>query len=106
MLELVVILLIAFLIVGPKDLPKIARWLARMVKKARSYVKTMKDELGWDELTADVKETKKQVEETLADADVSSELQAAQDEIRSAARDVGQTVQQTAEDVRQSVEEK
>ena len=26
--ELIMILLVAFLVVGPKDLPKVARWLA------------------------------------------------------------------------------
>ena len=32
--ELMLVLLIAFVIVGPKDLPKVARWLGRAVKKA------------------------------------------------------------------------
>ena len=34
--ELLVILLIAFLVVGPKDLPKVARALARFIR----YLKT------------------------------------------------------------------
>lgn len=31
--ELLLVLLVAFLVVGPKDLPKVARWLGRTVKK-------------------------------------------------------------------------
>ena len=33
--ELLLVLLVAFLVVGPKDLPKVARWLGRAVKKSR-----------------------------------------------------------------------
>ena len=41
--EFVIVLLVAFSIVGPEDLPKVARTLARWVKAAR---KTMKDISG------------------------------------------------------------
>ena len=34
--ELLLVLLVAFLVVGPKDLPKVARWLGRTVKKSRT----------------------------------------------------------------------
>ncbi|MBR4081764.1 MAG: twin-arginine translocase TatA/TatE family subunit [Clostridia bacterium] len=29
--ELILVLIVAFLIVGPKDLPKVARWIARQI---------------------------------------------------------------------------
>ena len=48
--ELIVVLLIAFLVVGPKDLPKVARWLGRMVKKLKQLIREVKQETGWDEL--------------------------------------------------------
>ncbi len=41
--EFVIVLLVAFIVVGPEDLPKVARTLARWVKTAR---KTMKDISG------------------------------------------------------------
>lgn len=41
--ELIVILLVAFLIVGPSDLPKVARAVAKVYKKARRL---------WDEIFA------------------------------------------------------
>jgi Tat protein translocase TatB subunit len=43
LVEFVIVLLVAFIIVGPEDLPKVARTLARWVKAAR---KTMKDISG------------------------------------------------------------
>ena len=41
--EFVIVLLVAFIVVGPEDLPKVARTLARWIKTAR---KTMKDISG------------------------------------------------------------
>ena len=48
--ELLLVLLVAFLVVGPKDLPKVARWLGRTVKKSRRLLNEIKKESGWDEL--------------------------------------------------------
>ena len=42
MMELVLILLVAFLVVGPKDLPKVARWIARQIKNLRKLVREVK----------------------------------------------------------------
>ena len=49
--ELIVILLIAFVVVGPKDLPKIARALGRFVRYIKAMVEEVKRETGIDELT-------------------------------------------------------
>ena len=40
--ELIIVLLIAFLVVGPKDLPRVARWLGRSVKKLRQMIQEVK----------------------------------------------------------------
>lgn len=48
--ELMLVLLIAFVIVGPKDLSKVARWLGRAVKKLRRMMADLKSEMGLDEL--------------------------------------------------------
>ena len=45
--ELLLVLLVAFLVVGPKDLPKVARWLGRTVKKSRRLLNEIKKESGW-----------------------------------------------------------
>ena len=71
-------LLIAFLVVGPKDLPRVARWLGRMVKKMRQLIREVKKETGWDELEKEFKDTKSDMEDTFKqvrkDLDISSEL--------------------------------
>lgn len=45
--ELIVILLVALLVVGPKDLPKVARSLARGIKRLRAMVDEVKRESAW-----------------------------------------------------------
>ena len=104
MMELLVILLIAFLIVGPKDLPKVARWLARVVKKAKAYVNQFKDDLGLDEIEKEVKSVKSEVEGVLKDADVSAEVRAAQDEMRAIAEGIDYDMRRTAAEVKSAVE--
>ena len=51
--ELLLVLIIAYVIVGPKDLPKVARWLGRMVRTARQLIRELKAEVGWDEMMAE-----------------------------------------------------
>ena len=59
-------LLIAFLVVGPKDLPKVARWLGRMVRKMRLMIREVKKETGWDDLEKEYRDTRADVRETVA----------------------------------------
>ena len=40
--ELLLVLVIAYVIVGPKDLPRVARWLGRMVRRARQLIREIK----------------------------------------------------------------
>ena len=49
MMEILLVLAVAFLVVGPKDLPKVARWLARQLKSLKKLVREIKKETGWDE---------------------------------------------------------
>jgi len=103
MMELLLILLVAFVIVGPKDLPKVARWIARSIKKLRKLYQDVKKDLGLDELLSDVEETKKDLESTFREADVSADLKQAAEELRSSVEDVQQTVQRTAKDIEEEV---
>ena len=96
--ELILVLLVAFLIVGPKDLPKVARWIARQVKKCRSLLRELKTETGWDELTRDIEDTKREVTEVVKEADVTAELQ-------SASRDVEQSLNSVKDDIHRLDEE-
>ncbi|MDD4321712.1 MAG: Sec-independent protein translocase protein TatB [Acidaminococcaceae bacterium] len=52
--EIMVVLIIGFIVVGPEDLPKVARTLAKCVKKIRSYMKELtksfEEEIKADEI--------------------------------------------------------
>jgi Tat protein translocase TatB subunit len=48
--ELILILIIAFVVVGPAELPKAARWLGRAVRSARRAVKDLSDAVDAEEL--------------------------------------------------------
>ena len=42
--EILIVLLVAFVIVGPDDLPKVARWLGRQVRRLRTLIRDIKQE--------------------------------------------------------------
>jgi sec-independent protein translocase protein TatB len=90
--ELMVVLLVAFLIVGPKDLPRVARWIARQLKNLHRIIAQIKKETGWDEITKDITDTKAEVEHVFREADVTADLKAAhrtvQDSLDGVKRDI------------------
>lgn len=75
--ELMVILLLAFLILGPDDMVKVARFFGRLVRKSRKllwqikeYVNEEAAETGLDE----VKDIVSEVKNAAKEADVHKEL--------------------------------
>ena len=91
-------LLIAFLVVGPRDLPKVARWLGRAVKKIRQLIREVKQETGWDEFEKELKDTKTDVDQTIhdlqKDMDISQELKSAAADWNKNVKEVQQTLKQ------------
>lgn len=79
--ELILLLLIAFIVVGPKDLPKVARSLGKAVRSIRSMVAEVKREAGLDELEGEMKDVQNEVQSTLKGADVRSDLRKTEREI-------------------------
>ena len=79
--ELILILLIAFVVVGPKDLPKIARALGRFIRYIRKMVEEVKRETGFDEVADELKGVQRDVKQTLKEADVRPDLQKTQLEV-------------------------
>ena len=75
--ELLLVLIIAYVIVGPKDLPKVARWLGRMVRGARQLIRELKAEVGWDEMMAETTEIRQEINSTMKEADLTSDLKEA-----------------------------
>lgn len=83
--ELLLVLLVAFLVVGPKDLPKVARWLGRAVKKSRRLLNEIKKESGWDELEKDVRDVQHDVKDAVKQGDISAELREAKKSVQDSA---------------------
>ena len=92
------VLLVAFLVVGPKDLPKVARWLGRMVRKLRQLIREVKKETGWDEFEKEFKDTKSDMNDTFKevkqDLDISSELKDAGKEWKASVKGVQDELKQ------------
>ena len=86
--ELIVILLIAFVVVGPKDLPKIARALGRFVRYIRAMIEEVKRETGIDEITEEFKAVSKDIKQTAQSVDPRKELQKTQLEVNSQIRQI------------------
>lgn len=92
--ELIVVLLVAFLIVGPKDLPKVARWIAKQIKSIRRMIHEVKKETGWDEFAAEFKDTKADLEKTFKEADISADL-----------KDAGRQVEESLKEAKKEIEQ-
>ena len=61
--EILLVLVVGFVVVGPEDLPKVARGLAKIVKKLRNMMKdvtkSFEEELELEELKKDTEGIKK-----------------------------------------------
>jgi len=80
--ELLVILVLALIVVGPRRLPEMAAELARLLRAARKYASQITNELG----------------ETM------SELEKEYDDMRGEWKDVGQGLEETAKAVGGEIE--
>lgn len=82
--ELILILLVAFLIVGPKDLPKVARALGRWVRMLKQMFEDFKEETGLDDTLEDFKDVERDISTTIREVDPRMELKDAEREARKA----------------------
>ena len=82
--ELILILLVAFVIVGPKDLPKVARALGRGVRNVKRWIDEFKEETGLDEAIDEFNKTSRDHERTFKEADPRPELKKARDDDKTA----------------------
>ena len=98
-------LLIAFLVVGPKDLPKVARWLGRTVKKLKQLIREVKKETGWDDLEKELKDTKASVTDLKKELDITPELKGATAELNRSVNSVKEELHQTGNEIREETNE-
>ena len=96
--EIMLVLVVAFVIVGPDDLPKVARWLGRNLRKLRLMLRELKQETGWDELEKEVKDVQRDVKATVRELDVTADL-------KDAARSVKTEIDGVTKDVERDVKQ-
>ena len=104
MMEIVLVLAVAFLIVGPKDLPKVARWIARQLKSIKKLIRQLKQETGWDEFAKEFKDVADDVKSTVKDADIRQEIKSTADEFRAEIEDVRADVDAAAKELKNDIE--
>ena len=108
LMELIVLMLIAFVVIGPRDLPKVARFLGRTYRYVKGLTREIVATLDLDEeikslkeTTDSVKEAKKKIEGAMDPKSIftsmEDELNKVQKEVKSALKD--------SEDLFSSVEE-
>ncbi|MCR5291068.1 MAG: twin-arginine translocase TatA/TatE family subunit [Treponema sp.] len=67
--ELIILFFIAFIIVGPQDLPKVAKTVVRLMRKLRALMAELKAESGWDDMIKEIDEVKTTATEPLKSAE-------------------------------------
>lgn len=82
--ELILILLVAFVIVGPRDLPKIAGALGRGVRTIKKFMREFQEETGLGEAVDEFKRTSRDLEKTIRENDPTQDLKQAQKEVEQA----------------------
>ncbi|MBE5809371.1 MAG: twin-arginine translocase TatA/TatE family subunit [Clostridiales bacterium] len=104
MMEIVVVLAVAFLIVGPKDLPKVARWIARQLKSIKKLIRQIKQETGWDEFAKEFQDTAEDIKSSVKDADIRQEIQMSADELRAEMDGVREDVDRVSKQLEKEIE--
>ena len=93
--ELILILLVAFVIVGPRDLPKVAAALGRGVRTIRQFMREFQEETGIDDVVDEFKKTSRDLEKTFKEADPTQELKQAQKDVEDAVRSTAEAARDT-----------
>ncbi len=91
--ELLIILLVAFLVVGPKDLPKVARALARFVRYLKAKWAEFLEETELDDTLKEFRSAGDEIKQAAREASPMEELKQAREETRSAFSDAKKTTE-------------
>jgi sec-independent protein translocase protein TatB len=94
--ELVVVLLVALVVIGPERLPKVARTLGHLWGRTQRYVNKMKNDISHDMELEELKQMKNKMQ---------SEANSLESSIRIAALDVDGEVMKLNRDLEQSMEQ-
>lgn len=91
--ELLIILLIAFLVVGPKDLPKVARALARFVRYLKTKWAEFLEETELDDTMKEFRAAGDEIKQAVKEASPMEEIKQAKEETQSAFSDMKKTTE-------------
>lgn len=87
--EILITLIVAFVVVGPEDLPKVVRTLAKLIKKIRNMMKGVTESFEKDLELEKLKEETKELKQ------VNTELERVQQAVIQHAADVEQITHET-----------
>lgn len=90
--ELILILLVAFLIVGPKDLPKVARALGKLVNYLKEKWAEFIQETDMSDTLNELKGVQTDLKQTLREVDPAVTLKKTEQDIGGSMRDIKQAV--------------
>ena len=93
--ELILILLVAFVIVGQRDLPKVAAAIGRGVRTIRRFMREFQDETGIGDVVDEFKRTSRDLEKTFQEADPTEELKQARRDVEDAVRSTAEAAKDT-----------
>ncbi|MGI6694647.1 MAG: twin-arginine translocase TatA/TatE family subunit [Christensenellales bacterium] len=100
--ELFIIFLVAFFIVGPKDLPKVIKGIKEALQWLRNLVKDLKAETGWDDIVKEVSEVKDDVTGTVKSLDITKDLKDAKKSVEDTVKDLD--IKQDFEEAKSALE--
>jgi sec-independent protein translocase protein TatB len=100
--ELFIIFLVAFFVVGPKDLPKVIKGIKSALQTVRSLIKDLKAQTGWDDIVKEMTDTKEEVTGTFKSLDVTRELKDAKKSVEDSVNDLN--IKQDLEEAKSALE--
>lgn len=98
--ELLLILLVALIVVGPKDLPKVARTLGKWIRQLKKMLNDFKEETGLDDTVKELKDATRDVNTVLREADPRKDLKEVVDETDQAVREAKTALQESGQAVK------
>ena len=96
--ELILILVIAYVFVGPEDLPKVARWLGRAVKRIRLLIRELRQDTGIDEVIEETRTLRKDIDSAVRDNTITRNLQEVHEELSGIGQDITRNINEAKAD--------
>jgi len=105
--EIVVIGVIALIVFGPEELPRVARLAGKMLGNFRHYVDQVKSELDQEIQASELKELGQEIKDSAQTlrSSFSEQMQAVESEVKSAGREMASVAEDVASPVRDAVAE-